>query len=83
MVVGFLQALRQRITASTFRFGALCATLAVSVWGAYYYTDWFLFYVQRNHVVRDLDGYASALRQTGLSMGAAGTLQHDGAHIPL
>ncbi len=83
MVAGVLAAVLRRITARTLRSAALCTALAVSVWGTYYYIDWFLFYVQRGHTVRDLDGYVSALRQTGLPMAAAGTLQYDGERLPL
>lgn len=71
------------MTARALRRTVLYVALAVSVWGACYYIDWFLFYVQRNRTVRDLDAYAAALRQTGLPMEAAGTLQYDGLHIPL
>lgn len=83
MVAGGFGALRRGITPRTLKRAALYLALAVCVWGAYYYIDWLLFYLQRNHVVRDLDGYASALRQTGLPMEAAGTLQYDGANLPL
>ena len=83
MVAGVLDALRRRINARTLRRAAFYAALAFSVWGAYCYVDWFLFFAQRNHVVRDLDAYASALRQTGLPLEAAGTLQYGGARLPL
>ena len=76
-------ALRRRITARTLRRVAVYAALAVSVWGAYYYMDWLLFYAQRNHVVRDLNAYGYDLRQTGLPVESAGTLQYDGASLPL
>ena len=83
MVAGGFGALRRGVTPRTLKRAALYVALAVSVWGAYYYVDWFLFYLQRNHVVRDLNAYGYDLRQTGLPVESAGSLHYGGTSLPL
>lgn len=83
MVAGWLDQLRQRLTPRTIRFAIFCILLAAAGWGVSYYRDWFLFYIQHNKVVRNLDAFTLALRQTRLPMEAAGTLLDGDKNIPL
>jgi hypothetical protein len=76
-------ALRQRLTPRTIRFVIFCVLLVTAGWRVSYHRDWFLFYLQQDKIVRDLDAFASALRQTGLPMEAAGTIPDRGKNIPL
>jgi predicted deacylase len=57
--------------------------LAAVGWCASYYRDWILFYVQRDKIVRDLDAFTSALRQTRLPIEAAGSIPDGDKTIPL
>jgi hypothetical protein len=78
-----LGALRQRLSPRTIRFTIFCIFLASADWCVSYYRDWFLFYLQQDKVVRDLDAFASALHQTHLPMVTAGTLSYAGKDIEL
>jgi hypothetical protein len=83
VVTGWLDTLRQRLTPRTLRFAIFCVLLLTVGWGVSYYRDWFLFYLQRNTVVRNPDAFTSALRHTRLPMEAAGTLTDGNTSIPL
>jgi hypothetical protein len=84
VVTRWLGQLRSRLTSRTIRRTAIfCIFLSAISWGVSYYRDWFLYYLQRNTVVRNLDVFTAALRQTRLPMQAAGTLNDGDKNVPL
>lgn len=65
------------------KFAVFCVLLAASGWCVTYYRDWFLYYWQRDHIVRDINDFEQALRQTHLPMESAGMLQSGSQQMPL